>query len=711
MKITEEGVRQNIFEKLGATLVRRKKTALASTLLFVILSGVIGGQVFARFDTGGYSNEKGDAVKVADFLAEDLGIKDPAVVLIANSPGVSVDDPIVAASASRLEAQLKEEPTASQVLSYWSAGSPANLKSKNGESGYIFVYLNTSDFTEIEQAAKTFQEKYDGRFENLEVYLTGSGIFAHAINSKIKSDLVIAESIAIPLTFILLLLVFGSMVAAAMPLVVGGAAILGTFLILYLLTLVTEVSIFALNLTTGLGLGLGIDYALLMINRFREEMRNGKDKEAAVIEMMGTAGRTVFFSGLTVVLTLLSLTLFPIGFLKSMGYAGAAVVFVAVAAALTSLPALLTLLGKNIDKGRIRKSGITPKEQGRWAQLARFVMRRPISVTALSLTALALLIAPISNVTFAQVDSRVLPKNDRAYIADAFVVDNFAGEEGTPIQILWKNGASKIQEINTFAGGLAEVDGIARVDQPQVINQTVLLTAVHSSPASSPEAQSLIREIRDLPHPPGMLVGGFAADFTDAQEGITSSIPTVVLWISIVVLLLLFLFTGSILLPIKALLLNGVSLAATVGLLTLIFISGKLTFLVGDFTNTGTLDTNNLVLVMVVAFALSMDYELFLLSRIREEYIAGKSNADAVVLGLQKSARIITAAALVLAVNFAAFITSGVSAIKMIGIGIAFAILLDATVIRGLLVPALMKLMGDWNWWAPKALQRFSIKH
>jgi RND superfamily putative drug exporter len=695
----------NIFEKLGELLVRRKKIALASTLLFVILSGVIGGQVFARFDTGGYSNEKGDAIKVADFLAGELGIKDPAVVLIANSPGISVDDPNVAASASRLEAQLKEEPTASQVLSYWSAGGPANLKSKNGESGYIFVYLNTSDFTEIEQAAKTFQEKYDGKFEDLDIYLTGSGIFAHAINGKIKNDLVIAESIAIPLTFILLLLVFGSMVAAAMPLVVGGAAILGTFLILYLLTLVTEVSIFALNLTTGLGLGLGIDYALLMINRFREEMRKGKDKESAVIEMMGTAGRTVFFSGLTVVLTLLSLTLFPIGFLKSMGYAGAAVVFVAVAAALTSLPALLALLGKNIDKGRIRKSGITPKEQGRWAQLARFVMRRPISVTALSLTALALLIAPISNVTFAQVDSRVLPKNDRAYIADAFVVDNFAGEEGTPIQILWKDGASKIQEINTFAGR------IARVDQPQVINQTVLLTAIHSSPASSPEAQSLIGEIRDLPHPPGMLVGGFAADFTDAQEGITSSIPVVVLWISIVVLLLLFLFTGSILLPIKALLLNGVSLAATVGLLTLIFISGKLTFLVGDFTNTGTLDTNNLVLVMVVAFALSMDYELFLLSRIREEYINGKSNSEAVAIGLQNSARIITAAALVLAVNFAAFITSGVSAIKMIGIGIAFAILLDATVIRGLLVPALMKLMGDWNWWAPKALQRFSIKH
>jgi RND superfamily putative drug exporter len=710
MSIDSVNAKANVFEKLGAVLVRRKKLALASTLLFVILSGVIGGQVFARFDTGGYSNENGDAIKVANFVADELGMKDPAVVLIANSPSLSVDDPNVAASVSRLEALLKAEPTTSKVISYWSAGNPANLKSKNGESGYIFVYLNTSDFTEIEKAAKTFQEKYDGKFENLDIYLTGSGIFAHAINGKIKNDLVIAESIAIPLTFILLLLVFGSMVSAAMPLVVGGVAILGTFLILYLLTLVTEVSIFALNLTTGLGLGLGIDYALLMINRFREEMRNGKDKEAAVIEMMRTAGRTVFFSGLTVVLTLLSLTLFPIGFLKSMGYAGSAVVAVAVIAALTSLPALLVVLGKNIDKGKVRKGGITPKEQGRWTQVARLVMRRPISVTALSLAALAFLIAPISNVTFAQIDSRALPKNDRAYIADSFVTNNFAGEEGTPIQILWKEGANKTDAINSFADRLSVVDGVARVNRPQVMGNAVLLTAIHSSPASSPEAQNLIKEIRKLPHPPGMLVGGFAADFTDAQEGITSSIPIVVLWISIVVLLLLFLFTSSILLPIKALLLNGVSLAATVGLLTLIFISGELTFLVGDFTNTGTLDTNNLVLVMVVAFALSMDYELFLLSRIREEYLSGKSNADAVAIGLQKSARIITAAALVLAVNFAAFITSGVSAIKMIGIGIAFAILLDATVIRGLLVPALMKLMGDWNWWAPKALHRFSIR-
>ena len=684
---------------------------LIGTLLFVILAGVIGGQVFARFDTGGYSNQNGEAVKVSEILTEDLGLSDPAVVVVASSPDLSVDDPTFVESAKRLESRLAAESTTKDVVSYWSAGNAPSLKSNDGKAAYLLLYLNTDDFTEIEAAAKSYQEKYDGKFENVEVYLTGNGIFAHAINGRIKNDLAIAESIAIPLTFILLLLVFGSMVAAAMPLVVGGVAMVGTFLILYLLTLVTEVSIFALNLTTGLGLGLGIDYALLMINRFREEMRNGRSKEEAVVEMMRTAGRTVFFSGLTVVLTLLSLTLFPIGFLKSMGYAGAAVVAVAVVAALTSLPAFLLLLGKNLDKGKVRKGGITPKEEGRWSQIARFVMRRPISVAALSLAALAALVAPISNVTFAQVDTRVLPKEDRAYIADAFVRENFIGEEARPINIIWQQGVSQIERINQFAERLAQEPGVARVDQPQVIGEAVLLNAIHSDPSYSSETQELIQRIRDLPHPDGMLVGGFAADYVDTQEGITSTIPMVLLWVAIVVLVLLFLFTGSILLPIKALVLNLVSLAAMVGLLTLVFITGELSFLVGEFTNTGTLDTNNLVLIMVVAFALSMDYELFLLSRIREEYINGRSNSEAVAVGLQKSARNITAAALVLALNFAAFIISGVSAIKMVGLGVAFAIILDATLIRGFLVPALMKMMGDWNWWAPKFLQRYSIKH
>ena len=701
----------NGFEKLGNFLVRRKKIALAGSILFVILSGVIGGQVFARFDSGGYSNSKGDAIKVAEFLQQDLGRKQPAVAVILHSSSASVDDLNFAQSAAKLESRLKNETDVEKTLSYWSAGNPPSLKSKDGKSGYIFVYLKSDDFTQVDKSSGELQKKYDGTFENLNVYLTGTGIFAHAVNDKIKVDLGVAESIAIPLTFILLLIVFGSVIASAMPLVVGVISIVGTFLVLYLITLITKVSIFALNLTTGLGLGLGIDYALLMVSRFREELRRGKSKEEAVIATMGSAGRTVFFSGLTVILTLLSLTLFPINFLKSMGYAGASVVAIAVIAALIPLPAVLLLLGTKIDKWQVRKSAIVPKEEGRWSQIARFVMRRPVSVLLICLIALTALILPIRDVVFGQADSRVLPRNDRAYIADSFASANFASEESTPIEILWKNGASQLEEITKFASQVSIQSGISRVGEPEVINGSVLLEATHQFPARSPQSQDLIAKIRDLPHPSGMLVGGFAADYVDTQDGIQSSLPTVGLWVGIMVFLLIFLFTGSLLLPLKAILLNLLSLTATVGLLTLIFISGKLTFLVGDFTNTGTLDTNNLVLVLVVAFALSMDYELFLLSRIREEYVNGKSNTEAVAIGLQRSARLITAAAFVLAVNFAAFIVSGVSGIKMIGIGIAFAIMLDATLIRGFLVPSLMKLMGDWNWWAPKFLRKYSIKH
>ena len=278
----------NRFEKLGNFLVRRKRFALAGSLLFVILSGVIGGQVFARFDSGGYSNSKGDAIKVSEFLQKDLGRKQPAVAVILHSSGSSVDDPNFAQSAAKLESQIKSEIDVEKTLSYWSAGNLNSLKSKDGKSAYIFVYLKSDDFTKVDETSGLLQKKYDGKFENLDVYLTGTGIFAHAVNDKIKLDLGVAESIAIPLTFILLLIVFGSVVASAMPLVVGVISIVGTFQILYLITLLTKVSIFALNLTTGLGLGLGIDYALLMVNRFREELRKGKSKEEAIIATMGS---------------------------------------------------------------------------------------------------------------------------------------------------------------------------------------------------------------------------------------------------------------------------------------------------------------------------------------------------------------------------------------------------------------------------------------
>ena len=700
-----------MFEKLGHSIARRSKAIFLLSVVLVLLFGTIGTQVFSRFDSGGYSDPNSDSAKVFEYLEETFGVKDPAVVITLESSSGSVDDETTVAAATALENQLRNETSAQSVLSYWSAGRTPAFKSTDGTAAYIFVYLKSDDFTEIDSLGGYYQDKYEGEFQNQRIRVAGGAIFANSINSRIQDDLKISEAISIPLTFIMLVLVFGALVASAMPLVIGVTAILGTFFGLYLLTLVTDVSVFALNLTTGLGLGLGIDYALLIVNRFREELGRGVGREDAIVNTMKSAGKTVFYSGLTVVLTLISLAFFPMNFLKSMGYAGAIVVALAVVGALIPLPALLMMLGEKVNKGVVRKSGLAPKEEGGWARLSRFVMRRPVPVVAFSLLVLGLMIAPISNVKFSQVDSRVLPASDPAYQASAFIQEKFPGQEGNPIEIIFPNGANQIELVNAYASKLSQVEDIVRVGTPDVKGEAVRLVAVHSMAPRTPEAQDLINRIRAIDSPIEVLVGGIAADYADTQDGIAETLPWVFLWIALTVLILLFLFTGSVLLPIKAIILNFASLAATIGVLTLIFIEGYFTFLVGDFIQTGSLDTSTLVLIAVVAFGLSMDYEVFLLSRIKEEHDAGRSNIESVALGLQKSARIITAAAFILAIVFAAFIISGVTSIKSMGFGIAFAILLDATLIRALLVPALMRLFGDWNWWAPKALRRFQINH
>ena len=700
-----------MFERLGHMIAHKKKVVLSLFLLATILAGGIGSQVFARFDTGGYSDPNSDSAKVWDYLDETFKVKDPSVVLVVDAKDKSVDDPSVVAIATELESQVRAESSAESVLSYWSSGGAPSLKSKKGTSAFIFVYLKSNDFTEIDKLGGVYQEKYDGNYKGLNVYASGGAVFANAINGRIQDDLKLSEAVSIPLTFLLLLFVFGAMAASAMPLVVGITAILGTFFAMYLLTLITDVSIFALNLTTGLGLGLGIDYALLIVNRFREEMARGLDNETAIVNTLRSAGKTVFYSGLTVVLTLVSLTFFPQNFLKSMGYAGAAVVALAVIGALIPLPALLAILGTKINKGVVRRSGIVQKEDGRWAQIARFVMRRPVSVVAASLAILAILIAPITNIKFSQIDSDVLPKSDRAYQASQFIANEFPGQESNPIEIVFPDGAQQSEQIATYMAALKQIPGVVRVGEIQIVANAARLVAIHSMKPRTPEGEELIHKIRELPAPEGTLVGGIAADYADTQGAISSTMPKVLGWIMITVLLLLFAFTGSLLLPIKAVILNFTSLAATMGVLTWIFIDGNFKELLGDFIVNGTLDTNTMVLVSIVAFGLSMDYEVFLLSRIKEEHDAGKSNIDAVALGLQKSARIITAAAFILAVVFAAFVLSGVTSIKMMGFGVAFAILLDATLIRAFLVPALMRLFGDWNWWAPRALKRFQINH
>jgi RND superfamily putative drug exporter len=337
-------------------------------------------------------------------------------------------------------------------------------------------------------------------------------------------------------------------------------------------------------------------------------------------------------------------------------------------------------------------------------------MKRPVAVVVLSLIILGILAAPIKNIAFSQGDARILPASNSAAIATAIQDSRFESNIAT-IDILVLDGASKEDEISSYIEKVKGVSGIVSVAAPRVIGNDIQITAYESMLPRSPEAQQLIHDLRDVPAPVGTLVGGVAADYTDTQDGISQTLPLALGWIAISVLILLFVFTGSIILPIKAVLLNIMSLAATMGVMTWIFVDGNLQWLVGSFTVTGSLDTSIVILIFVVVFGLSMDYELFLLSRIREEHLLGKSNIESVATGLQRSARIITAAAVLLAVVFAAFITSGVTSIKMMGFGVAFAVVLDATLIRALLVPALMRLLGERNWWAPKAMQRFTLKH
>ena len=700
-----------MFEKLGHLVVRRRKAMVILFIVGVLTAGTVGSMVFSRLDSGGYSNPNSDSYQVYNYLSKNLDIADPNVVVVVDSGNLSITDPTVVAKAQVLENEMAKAPGVTKVVSYWNTGGEKTLAATDGKAAYILVYGEGEAFTpESQEMGKYFQDNFDGKRDGLTLYSGGVGVVGNAINKKIADDLKIAEAISIPLTFILLVFVFGAMAASAMPLIVGVSAILGAFFLLYLISLVTSVSVYALNLTTGMGLGLGIDYALLIVNRFREELHRGKNVEDSIVDTMASAGKTVFYSGLTVLVTLSSLTFFPLPFLKSFGYAGISVVAIAVAGALFGLPPILAMLGKKVDKGVIRKSAITHKDDGRWAQTARLVMKRPVAVVLLSLIVLGIMAAPIKNIAFSQGDARILPASNPAAIATAIQESRFASNIAT-IDILIMDGVGKEDQISRYIEEVKKVSGIVNVSAPRNIGNDIQIIAYESMLPRSPAAQKLIHDLRDIPAPAGTLIGGVAADYTDTQDGISQTLPLALGWIAISVLILLFVFTGSIILPIKAVLLNVLSLAATMGVMTWIFVDGNLQWLVGSFTVTGTLDTSIVILIFVVVFGLSMDYELFLLSRIREEHLLGRSNVESVATGLQRSARIITAAAVLLAVVFAAFVTSGVTSIKMMGFGVAFAVVLDATLIRALLVPALMRLLGERNWWAPKAMQRFTLKH
>jgi RND superfamily putative drug exporter len=715
-----------LFPSFGDFIVKFRKRILITYLIAVLVTGVIGAGMFGSLKSQGYDDLGSDSAAVDLILKEEFNATDASVILIIDTKK-NIDDPSAVAAANEITEAVAEETNIKSVVSYWNSGNLEGFKSKDGTAGFAMVYFEPGiTDEEAAETALNLQTKYDQANSESRTYVGGIEVLYNSINTQIENDLKKAELIAVPLNILMLLVVFGAAVAAGLPMVVALGSITGSFFVLYLLTQVTDVSIFALNLITGLGLGLGIDYALLIVNRFREELARTNNVNAAVARTVATAGKTVFSSGVTVALVLASMLLFPQYFLKSFAYAGVSVVLFAVLASVVALPAVLAMLGHKIDKGKIRRGELQPKEKGAWSWLAANVMQRPISVTLGTITVLLLLASPALDAKFSQVDDRVLPASNPAAIASDQLRIRF--ESQVPIEVLLPTSLSTDQ-VTQYArliaadpnvvrvltsDSLFQGDEVSPIPPEQGVAQSTLhhrITVYSNVESRDKNAQDLIMRLRAIPAPAdGVLIGGQAAIFTDSQNGISKNLPAVLAWLALATFIVLFLYTGSIILPIKALILNVLSLSATLGLLVWIFQDGNAKWLVGDFTVTGALDTSTLVLVAIVAFGLSMDYELFLLSRIKEEHDAGADTTSSVTIGLQKSGRIITAAAILIAIVFACFITSGVTSIKMLGFGIAFAILLDATVVRGLLVPALMRIAGDWNWWAPAPLRRLHQK-
>ncbi len=726
---TPSGSRAGWFDRLGAFTVRRRRLVLVVAVIGVVVAAVVGGGVFSRLSSGGFDDPGSESARAADQLLETFDAAPSDIVLIARSAdGASVDTAEVAAAGAALAQRLAGENDVRDVTSYWATGAPA-MRSTDGTLALVTARLTLAGDAAQERAGE-LAEELSGFTDDgaLEVRVSGSPVIFAEVGSTIEKDLVRAESIAIPVTMLLLLLVFGTLVASGLPAIIGAVAVLGSFLALWTITQFTDVSVFAINLVTALGIGLGIDYALFMVTRFREELARGRTPDDAVIRTVRTAGRTVVYSGITVAISLSALLVFPQFFLRSFAYAGIATVVLAVIAAVVVLPAALATLGTKVDRFRVLRSTTEVRDDGFWFRLSHAVMRRPWPVLVGGVALLVALGLPFFNVAFGQTDDRVLPASAQAAQAGEWLRTEFDSRESDPLSVVAAASTESRGTVGTYAAQLSEVGGVARVDSvngsyvdgalvadagpaaARFVTESgtgTWLSVVTDVEPYSAEGRELVEDLRAVPSPLGeTLVGGSAATFADSQTAMGERLPWAIAIIAIATFVLLFLFTGSVVLPLKALVLNTLSLSAMFGAMVWIFQEGHLSQWLGGFTVTGELDTAMPILMFCIAFGLSMDYEVFLLSRIKEEYDRTGDNAAAVALGMQRTGRLITSAAALLAIVFIAFATSGVTIIKMMGVGVALAVLVDATLIRGLMVPAFMRVMGDANWWAPAWLKR-----
>ncbi|MFF7195499.1 MMPL family transporter [Streptomyces sp. NPDC008079] len=745
-----------MFERIAELAIRRSRLVLIVAIVATAVMGAVGAGAFTKLLGGGFDDPASQSTRARDLIDKRFGGETNLVLLVRTADGRIADGRVDAPAAERngraLVAELKSEKTLANVVSYWDTRS-TELRSKDGREAMVLAHVK-GDPTQQQKNAEKLLDHFGGTYKDaLTVRAGGVAAVGNDMATQVVKDLELAELIAIPLTLVLLLFVFGSAVAALLPLAIAVIAILGSFAELSLLADVTSVSNTATNLTTALGLGLGIDYGLLMISRFREQLATGASVDDAVRRTVHTAGRTVAFSAATVAAALAALLVFPQYFLRSFGFAGVGVVAIAAVSALFVMPPLLVVLGHRVNSGRMpwmkaasaandtkavnsasaasattsassTDSADSTARVSVWARLARTSMRRP-ALTALPVLVVLLAAAsPLLGIVFGTPDERVLPKDAESRQVSATLRSDFTGSDDSALQIVFGQAVDK-NPLGSYAQRLSQLKGVVRVETstgtyadgqasaagPGSANlgrpdgQRISVTS--SLTPRSDAAQDLVGAVRDLAPPAGThpLVGGTDAELVDTRHSIGGQLPLAIGLVVLTTFILLFLFTGSVVQPLRALLLNAITLVATLGVMTWIFQDGHLSSLLG-FT-AQPMEMSMTVLMFCIVFGLSMDYEVFVTSRIKELHDQGEDTESAVVNGLGHTGRIVTAAACLLAVSFFAFGTAKLSFMQMFGLGSGLAILIDAVAIRGVLVPAAMRLLGGSAWYAPGFLRRF----
>lgn len=682
------------------------RRVLLIAFLMAIAAGVGGSGVADRLDPYGADDPSSETFQATERIEQVSGHQAEAGVIVLIRTGGPVTSRAGREKVEAVAREVRGEASIGSVTSFFDTRSPSMI-SHDGRATFVVGQFKPSG----DRLRQDVSERLADRLERRDgVTVGGVSTAEAAVNATVEHDLKRAELIAFPLLFLLSLLFFRSLVAALLPLLVGGLAIVGTFFALRLASEATSVSVFALNLTTGLGLGLAIDYSLFIVSRYREEIaRVGAGREA-IRRTLATAGRTVLFSSLTVAAALASLLTFPQRFLYSMGLGGMLVALIAAVIALVVLPAVLTLLGDRVNAlaprrlQRAAERDARPATAGGWYRLSRFVMRRPGRVAAASGALLIALGLPFLGVDFFRVDASVLPRDTGPRQVHEALLHEFEPHSTTPLRIVAESPPGP--RVEAFAERVGRLEGVAGVARPRPLGGAVtLVEVVPDTNALSDRSRALLREVRAMD--PGFETGvtGFTADFEDQQTSLGDHIPLAIAIVFGATFVVLFLMTGSLILPIKAAVMNLLTISAAFGVLVLIFQEGRLQGLLAYETQ-NALESTMPLLLFVVAFGLSTDYAVFLLSRIKEARDAGIEDSEAVAVGLERTGRIVTAAALLFSVAIGAFATSEIIFIKQNGIGTAVAVLVDASIVRALLVPALMEMLGRWNWWAPRPLRK-----